>query len=284
LRAAVPEVDNDRMDRRGFLKAIRQSVSSSFIVGGLSGATLGAGTVAAYDRRYNAHTSFAQQGEDLVIKDILGEIGVKSPITYLDVGAWDPAQDSNTYIFYEAGGHGVLVEPNPAKIRRLRRKRPRDLTLNIGVGTSTERTVSDYYLIGGPSDGELNTFSKKEADEIQARGDGVHFIEKTIKMPLENINTIMQRDLGAAPNLLSIDTEGMDLDILKTMDFERFRPDVICVETASIGTDVVNVDILRFLESKRYSARGATWENTIFVDDRHLSAPGPLTAGLRPKT
>jgi FkbM family methyltransferase len=271
------------MDRRGFFKALRGGISSSFVVGGLGGVTVGAGGVAAYDRRYNAHTSFAQQGEDLIIQDILAEIGVKGPITYLDVGAFDPAYDSNTYLFYEAGGHGVLVEPNPAKIRRLQRKRPRDRTLAVGVGTTSEPTTSDYYLIGGPSDGELNTFSKSEADEIQKRGGGTHFIEKVIKMPLENINTIIQRELGAAPNLLSVDTEGMDLDILKTMDFDRFRPDVICVETLSLGSDVINLDILRLLESKHYSARGATFENTIFVDDRRLTAPGPLTAALRPK-
>jgi hypothetical protein len=76
----------------------------------------------------------------------------------------------------------------------------------------------------------------------------------------------------------------MDLDILKTLDFERFRPDVICVETAKLPSNAVDVEILRFLESKRYSARGATFINTIFVDDRHLAEPGPLTATLRPKS
>jgi hypothetical protein len=200
------------------------------------------------------------------------------------VGAFDPVYDSNTYILYKAGGHGVLVEPNPAKTRRLESVRPRDKTLNVGIGTSAQRTTADYYLIGGPSKGAFNTFSKAEADEVQSKGAGVHFIEKVVQLPLENINTIIQQELGAAPNLLSIDTEGMDLDILKTLDFERFRPDVICVETKDVGTDVVDLDILRFLESKRYSARGATFVNTIFVDDRHLSQPGPLTSALRPKT
>jgi hypothetical protein len=93
----------------------------------------------------------------------------------------------------------------------------------------------------------------------------------------------MQEQLGGPPGFLSIDTEGMDLDILKTLDFDRFRPDVICVETLAVGGDAVNVDILRLLESKRYSARGATFVNTIFVDDRHLGAPGPLTAPARAK-
>ena len=54
--------------------------------------------------------------------------------------------------------------------------------------------------------------------------------------------------------------------------------------TLEVGGDAVTVDILRLLESKHYSARGATFVNTIFVDDRHLSKPGPLTAPLRSKT
>ena len=271
------------MDRRAFLNAIRRGVSASFIAGGVAGLALGAVGVGAYDRRDNTHFSYAQQGEDLIMEDVLAEIGVKNPITYLDIGAFDPIYHSNTYLFYKAGGHGVLVEPNAAKVRRLEWVRPRDRTLNVGVGTSAGRTTADYYMIGGPSGGALNTFSKSEAEDVQRRSQGEHFIEKVIQLPLDNINTIIQKELGAAPNLLSIDTEGMDLDILKTLDFERFRPDVICVETAVPGSDIVDLDIVRFLESKNYSARGATWINTIFVDDRHLSHPRPLTAALRPK-
>jgi FkbM family methyltransferase len=272
------------MDRRGFLRALRNGVSSSFILGSLGGLSVGAVGVYAYDRRDNTQFSYAQEGEDLIVQNILREIGIKGPITYMDVGAWDPIIYSNTYLFYRAGGHGVLVEPNPAKTGRLERVRPRDRTLNVGVGTTPQRTTADFYLIGGPSRGVLNTFSKEEADTIVRGGGGEHFIEKVVQLPLENINTIMERELGKAPNFLSIDTEGMDLEILKTMDFERFRPDVICVETAKLPTNAVEVEILRLLESKRYSARGATYFNTIFVDDRHLPEPGPLTAAVRPKT
>jgi FkbM family methyltransferase len=272
------------MDRRGFLRALRNGVSSSFILGSLGGIAIGAAGVYAYDRRDNTHFSYAQQGEDLIIEDVLREIHIEGPITYLDIGAYDPIYHSNTYLFYKAGGHGVLVEPNPSKVRRLEWVRPRDRTLNVGVGTTPERSTSDYYVIGGPSKGALNTFSKEEAEMLHRHSAGEHFIEKVVKLPLDNINTIIQQELGAAPTLLSIDTEGMDLDILKTLDFDRFRPDVICVETSKLPTNAIDLEILRFLESKHYSARGATFINTIFVDDRHLAEPGPLTAALRPKT
>ncbi|HEV3030942.1 MAG TPA: FkbM family methyltransferase [Polyangia bacterium] len=276
------------MNRRGFVRTLRDGVSSSFLVGGLGGAVVGGGAVGAYAAKKREERtgkwSYAQQGEDLVVENVLDAIGVKGPITYLDVGAFDPVLDSNTFAFYEAGGHGLLVEPNPAKIDRLRNVRPRDKTLNVGVGLSAEPTTGDYYVIGGPSAGLLNTFSKEDAEDVQTKSHGQHFIEKVLKLPLVNINTLMREQLAGAPTFLSIDTEGLDLGILKTMDFDRYRPDVICVETMEVGGDAVSVDILRLLESKRYSARGATFVNTIFVDDRHLSQPGPLTAPPRSKT
>jgi FkbM family methyltransferase len=274
------------MNRRSFVKTLRDGVSGSFLLGGLGGAIVGGGSVGVYAARQRPQgaLSYAQQGEDLIVQNVLDMVHVKGPITYLDIGAYDPIVGSNSYAFYLAGGHGVLVEPNPAKIARLRQVRPRDQVLNVGVGLSALPTTGDYYVIGGASDGQLNTFSKEDAEEVQTKSHGAQFIEKVLKMPLVNINTLMQEQLGGAPNFLSIDTEGLDLGILQTMDFDRYRPDVICVETLEVGGDAVTIEILRLLESKRYSARGATFVNTIFVDDRLLSRPGPLTAPLRSKT
>ncbi len=94
-------------------------------------------------------------------------------------------------------------------------------------------------------------------------------------MPLVNINTLMQEQLGGAPNFLSIDTEGLDLGILKTMDFDRYRPDVICVETLEVGGDAVSTDILRLLESKRYR-RAARRSSTRSSSTIATSPAGPV--------
>jgi hypothetical protein len=129
------------MGRRSFVKSVRDGVSGSFLVGGLGGTVVGGGSVALYaahDRRLGT-LSYAQQGEDLVVNNILDMVRVKGPITYVDIGAYDPIFCSNSYAFYLSGGHGVLVEPNPSKIERLRKVRPRDKVLNVGVGLSADR-------------------------------------------------------------------------------------------------------------------------------------------------
>jgi len=58
----------------------------------------------------------------------------------------------------------------------------------------------------------------------------------------------------------------LHLAILKTMDFKRFRPVVVCVETLVSGTKRHMPEIPAFMEMQNYVARGSTFVNTIFVD------------------
>ena len=46
-------------------------------------------------------------------------------------------------------------------------------------------------------------------------------------MPLVNVNKIVDEHFRGAPSIISIDTEGLDLEILKTFDFNRHRPPII---------------------------------------------------------
>jgi Methyltransferase FkbM domain len=78
--------------------------------------------------------------------------------------------------------------------------------------------------------------------EAAARRKTESVVERVLKMPLININRLIAENLASAPDLLSIDVEGLDTAILKTLDLSRFRPAVICVEallcspTATIRT------------------------------------------------
>jgi FkbM family methyltransferase len=206
--------------------------------------------------------SFAQQGEDLVIEGIFEALDIRNP-SYVDIGAWDPIICSNTYLFYCKGSRGLLIEPNPTLCGKLKSVRPKDAVLNIGIGV-TDQKEADYYIL--PGEGELNTFSKEEVDAwTKIAGHPVSI--KVIKMPLVNINEVLQENMSRGPDLLSVDAEGFDERILKSLDFEKFRPKVICAETSEPGTKKVLQSIVSFLESKDYSVRGSTFVNSIFLDD-----------------
>jgi FkbM family methyltransferase len=220
------------------------------------------------------HVSFAQQGEDLVIRSLLEPFKLGRP-TYLDVGAHDPVRNSNTYLFYRAGGRGVLVEPNPFYADKLRKERPGDRVLAIGIGV-TDAPQADYYMIHG--DGQLNTFSKEQADWL-VKHRGPEMLERVIKVPLVNINEVIADNFDVAPNVLSIDAEGFDLPILRSLDFAHYRPHVICAETLDGETGLSENGILEFLRSKGYSLRGATFVNTVFLSDELLKHRRPPADG-----
>src|SRR6185503_3908052 len=234
------------MERRKFLG---KGINTSFLLGLAGGAAAGvAGTVAIAPKFMQPQflpgkLSYAQQGEDIVLWQIL---------------------------FYGLGSTGVLVEPNPGLHEVLKQVRPRDVLVGAGIGV-TAQAEADFYIIGGSEDGQLNTFSREQAETLVARSRGQYSIAKVLKVPLLNINDLMRKHWNGPPNLLSIDTEGFDLQILRSIDFKRMRPDVICVETLEIGGRRVLTEIMQLMAKNGYEARGGSFVNTIFVDRRHLA-------------
>jgi FkbM family methyltransferase len=229
--------------------------------GSLGNAALGASNPACR----LAKQSWAEHGEDLVIESLCRYLKIDKP-TYLDIGAADPIFNSNTYLFYSKGCRGVLIEPNPSLSGALMKIRPGDRTINAGIGFDG-RTEADYYMVSGALS---NTFSKDWIDASAARLGNRDFIEKVIEMPLLNINAVIAEYFCKAPDLLSIDTEGLDFDILRSLDFNRFRPPIVCAETLMVESKGVEPRIIDLMRSKEYSVRGSTIQNAIFVDDRLL--------------
>ncbi len=242
------------LDRRQFVTGALAGASAAGVLSGI-------GVVACrHGVKPNAvlagSVSYSQMGEDLILFHLLRDaMRIQRP-TYLDIGAADPVEANNTYLFYTQGCHGVLVEPNPAYQERLHRLRGRDLIVNAGVGVS-DTAQADYYVI---RDAPMrNTFSKDDVDDLRKRR-GQEVVERVMKIPLISINRLVARYLGGTPDLLSIDVEGLDLAILQSIDFERYRPAVIIAETQPSGA------IPSLLVSKGYEMRGAAMNNAIFAD------------------
>jgi hypothetical protein len=84
-----------------------------------------------------------------------------------------------------------------------------------------------------------------------------------------NINTIIKKYFGnKTPNLLSVDVEGLDYKILKSLDFKKYSPEIICAETIEFskdGTGNKNDRIPKLLASNGYIVYADTKINTIFI-------------------
>lgn len=244
----------------------RRSFIAGALVGAPAGALLGrvAGGPTAASSPSEGRLSFAQQGEDIVLYHVLHDLLKVEAPTYLDVGAADPVAGSNTYLLYCTGGHGVLVEPNPMYVERLRRRRPRDVVVAAGVGIDDAREADYFVIRGRPA---LNTFSPESVATLRAEL-GHDPVERVVRMPLVPIDEVIATRLGRAPDLLSIDVEGLDLAVLRTLDFEAHRPGVVIAETIAAGSPGLKTDLVEFVTGKGYAIRGGSMVNTVFVDGR----------------
>src|SRR5689334_8739949 len=126
-------------NRRTFFSRLTGGISGSFLLGTLGGLSAGAagGALGSKASRPWSRLSHSQQGEDLIVASMCESLRIPKP-TYLDIGAADPIRDNNTYLLYEQGCRGVLVEPNPAFCRKLKSQRPGDKVLNIGVASTDQ--------------------------------------------------------------------------------------------------------------------------------------------------
>lgn len=210
----------------------------------------------------HAKISYSQCGEDVIMSGLFGALKINLP-TYIDIGAHDASNLSNTYLFYLKGSAGICIEPNPYLLEKFKKKRKRDLCLNVGIGASTAKEAPFYVM----SSSTLSSFSKEEATRLVDRCH--EKIVEVLNLPLISFNEVVKTYLQGKLNLVSLDVEGMDLEILKSIDFSYCRPDVFCVETLAYSENLSGgkiTPIIDFMKDNGYFVYADTWVNTIFVN------------------
>ena len=166
------------------------------------------------DIGYATKVSYSQFGEDLW----LGEYFADRPNGfYVDVGAYDPFNASNTLLLYRQGWHGINIEPDPAALARLQRFRPRDT--NLGFAISDVSGEAGFLLDG--------SFSTIERSEHEILGTSSRIVVRTRR--LEEV--LSEWTHGNEIDLLDVDCEGLDLTVLQSNDWQRFRPRVVLAES-----------------------------------------------------
>lgn len=207
--------------------------------------------------------SYSQGAEDLLIADALAFCGCKER-SYLDVGAFDAFNLSNTYHFYRRGWRGVLVEANPRLARGLRLDRPGDVVVNCGVGPTAGAALEFFVM----SESVLSTFSREQAERLQA--EGLARILEVIPLPVRTLEDIIRQECGGrSPAFLSLDIEGVDVEVVTSTDWSRVRPAVVCVETREYtaqGAGRRVSEINTHLAAAGYAVYAETCHNTIHMD------------------
>lgn len=197
-------------------------------------------------KRYNI--SFSKSGDDIQLKKLVNK---NAPGVYVDIGCWDPIKSSNTYFFHLRKWKGICIDPNPELKQLYEKYRPSDTFINCGIGKGDDRL--NYYMF---KESSMNTFSENFAEKHKMH---LELIEKK-KVPLRTLKDILDDNLKENDRLdfFDVDVEGLDLEVLKTNDWEKYRPKIILVESdVSIKEDVVS-ETVKYLESVDYRLIGKT--------------------------
>lgn len=202
--------------------------------------------------------SYSQEGEDLTVDRLLS--GKRNGF-YVEVGAHHPFRFSNTYFFYKKRWSGICIDPLPGIKGLFNMRRPRDLFLEMGI--SANEGELEYFMFNEPA---LNTFDPAVA--AQRNGQMGYCLVESRKIKTTPLAEVLKTHLSQdqAIDLLSVDVEGLDLEVLKSNDWERFKPRVVIVECLTALLDDINTDpVYIFLKSKGYRLYGKSGYSFIFI-------------------
>lgn len=210
-----------------------------------------------------AFISYAQNFEDLTLWRALQ---LFAPGYYIDVGANHPSEDSVTRAFYERGWRGINVEPVAAYHQALVTERSEDINLCMAVGAREEiLTLHEIANTG------LSTLDSTIAKQNRDAGMQV----TTRQAPVRRLADICEEHLqeDRALHFLKIDVEGFEMQVLEGMDFERWRPWIVLLESPFDRTP----EWEQLLFDAGYLFVKFDAINRFYVAKEHANLTGPLS-------
>lgn len=166
----------------------------------------------------------------------------------MDVGANDPFEQNLTWFLEQQGWTGILIEPNPALYQRLLEKRPRCRAYQVACGSPEQVGVANLHLAVGHAQSSIRPdFDTALTGEV-------------IRVQLRTLDSILREAGIEKIDFLSIDVEGLELDVLRGLDLGKFSPQLILVED-----HMYSYEKHRYLRSKGYRLIRRTGYNNWYV-------------------
>lgn len=183
------------------------------------------------------HLYTSQFGEDR----ILWKVFRHRPHGYfIEVGAYDGVTLSNTYFLEQMGWCGLLIEPIRPLCEKAANARPRSRVIHAacsrpGMPRTARFTVTQNVPV-------LSFLRADDEHRHRCLREGAQFIE--IDVPVLTLDEVLMHERahpspsgspwvanrGWSIDLVSIDTEGCELDVLDGFNLERYRPRILLIE------------------------------------------------------
>jgi len=215
--------------------------------------------------------SFAQSGEDMLVWALLSQYSA-DPGTYVDVGAHHPWRWSNTYFLYLRGWRGVCIEPARGARKFFELARPQDRFIEAAIGAHEGMVTLHVF-----EEQAVNCVSADEAAvRVERVGQAMVDQYQVRCIPLASaLDQTLPPD--RVFDLLSVDVEGMELEVLQSNDWSRYRPNLVLVEDNGSTTlsECEGPEHVRYLLQQGYLAVSRGRRTTMLARQDRV-VPHPL--------
>lgn len=199
----------------------------------------------------------SQAGEDILVYDFFKDTRAGF---FVEAGAYDGVGFSNTYILESLGWRGLLVEAHPDAVVACRRNRPNSIVEHAALGPdgchgmvdftcAEDRNGAGYLSFLGESRLHLEQCKKHECTM------------RSVRVPMNSLNSLLTGRTERV-NFLSLDVEGMELEVLKGFELDRFSPSLVLIEYQWDDRDIA---LHRYLEAKGYVRVARKGTNVFYV-------------------
>jgi FkbM family methyltransferase len=197
----------------------------------------------------------SQFGEDVFVRKFFGD---RRGGTWLDIGAFHPKIASNTAMLRRQGWHGINVDADPVKIRLFDWFRRGDVNVCAAVSGTT---------------GQHATLARARAGSYGSM-DRVTVAEDATGVRTRTVADILAEVAPAEVDFVSIDVEGLEHDILQAYPFERYAPELFCVEVLDTTLDGVRGGAVAALLAEHGYGIVGWFPPSVFFARRPLSLDG----------
>ena len=163
--------------------------------------------------------SYSMDGEDIVI---LNYFKNKEKGFYVDIGCYHPIHRNNTFLLFKKGWQGMNVDIHDFSIELFNYARPKDLNYNFAVSNKNEKIKMFFQK----ELSQLSTIDQNQAKKVFQGTIKEKEIQSYTLNEILNFSKLNNKKI----DLLDIDVEAADLKVLQGLSFEKFKPELICIE------------------------------------------------------
>ena len=192
---------------------------------------------------------FGEFGEDILINRFFRK---KNNGFYVDIGCYHPIKGSLTYRLHKKGWKGLNVDLSKISIDLFKLARPKDYNIHAAI--------TDF-------DGETQFFENdmiNQQNTLENNGTNL----KKIKINAFKLQTLLEKLNIDNIDFLNIDAEGSDYKVISSLDLNKIRPKMICIEENRYNIkDIINGAIQNLMNSNDYFLFSRVGVSSVYIDN-----------------